>query len=51
MLTWQGSKAGVVKELLGAGLDQHFGAVTHSKEPAFWGLVAEGFWRVQALPG
>lgn len=51
MLTWQGSEAGVVEELLWAGLDQHVGTVAYSKEPALWGVVAKGLWRVQDLPG
>lgn len=46
-LTWQGSQAGVVEELLGAGLDQQFRAVAHAKEPALGGVVTGGLWRVQ----
>lgn len=49
VLTWQGSQARVVKELLWAGLHQHFRAATHAKEPAFWRVMVGRLWRVQDL--
>lgn len=37
-LTWDGSEAGVIKELLGTGSGQQLRASAHIKESAFWGV-------------